>query len=732
MFLLFLILTVVNLTVFFKKSQLTHQGVFTKWRVAMLESLLTVSFLTYLFVEILSFFNIFNQICLSVCWFMAFGFTVRLANRSDKKEWLELFRQFTLLKKNYFWFLILFLTLGLAPLLFLAIYNAPNNLDSMNYHLARITQWIQNQNVGHYATNHPQQLYHNVFAEYLLANVLLLTGNDYLVDCVQFSMMIAALIAGTLIARQFGLNYKNQLIAMMLMFSLPISLLESTTTQNDLTAGFYFLAFLFFGIKFIQNQEFIWWDALFMALALGLGGFTKYPVFFFALPFCFWFGIVCLSKYGILQSLRLLGLGMGLIVLIFTPFFIRNYTLFESVLSPEMSSLIHTENIEASQHGIKESLANVSKNLGLHLGLPSGSYNTAVESAIVKFNHFLGFDINDERLSLVGTNALFKVQFFFNEDTSGNFLMLFLLIISLFLLIFQRKNSLELKLYTISIIIAYIVYCSLVKWQMFSSRTQLGVFLASAVLVACVFSRYSRFPRLLLLYFLLLVSIPYIYGNPMKPVFPVNYLAKKVIHYIPSALAVAKDDPNASHYPESALLRKYYDFSKPFAPLKFTPDKKEKVLVFDTLDTFGYYRKMEEDVFNTSRFQQYFMHDPNQDGYKDFELVLQHLPADTKHLGMIFAKRVGFYHLWSMFKTNRGNDIAMKHVLYAINYEKLPNVEKPFIYQYIISDNEKLIKDFINPADIASIQRCGEFLLIKMKQSSDKRYTYDRPIEGKY
>ncbi|MEZ4900809.1 MAG: hypothetical protein R2822_03175 [Spirosomataceae bacterium] len=163
------------------------------------------------------------------------------------------------------------------PLLFLALYSVPNNVDSINYHLTRVVCWLQNHNVKHYPTFHVQQLYHNVMSEYILLHVLALSGHDFFLHLVQFSAMVGSILGVGLIAQLMGLSYNGQLIISILQLSLPIGVLEATTTQNDYVATFFFIGFVYFGLRF--RKTIVWQDALWMSVCLALGGFTKYPVF---------------------------------------------------------------------------------------------------------------------------------------------------------------------------------------------------------------------------------------------------------------------------------------------------------------------------------------------------------------------------------------------------------------------------------------------------------------------
>lgn len=74
--------------------------------------------------------------------------------------------------------------------------------DSLTYHLARIMHWLQQQAVAHYPTHNCRQNELGPWAEYALAHLQLLWGNDRLLNLVQWFAMVSSLIGGTWIAEQ--------------------------------------------------------------------------------------------------------------------------------------------------------------------------------------------------------------------------------------------------------------------------------------------------------------------------------------------------------------------------------------------------------------------------------------------------------------------------------------------------------------------------------------------------
>src|SRR3989339_995797 len=71
---------------------------------------------------------------------------------------------------------ILFVTFAIA------LSTPPNTYDSLGYHMTRVAYWVQHQSVAHYPAPAPdlRQLYMPPLAEYLIAQLSLLTDSDRL------------------------------------------------------------------------------------------------------------------------------------------------------------------------------------------------------------------------------------------------------------------------------------------------------------------------------------------------------------------------------------------------------------------------------------------------------------------------------------------------------------------------------------------------------------------------
>jgi len=177
-------------------------------------------------------------------------------------------------------------TFGIIGLI--AFLSPPNNWDSMTYHMSRVMHWIQNRGIEFYPTNILRQLHSNPFAEFVILHFQILSGGEYFANAVQWLSMIGCLIGVSLIAKEFGLTLYGQIVSVIFCVTLPMGILQASSTQNDYVASFHVICFLFFSIKIFKGKH----DRLLIyaiGSSLGLAILTKATAYLFIFPFLCWF-----------------------------------------------------------------------------------------------------------------------------------------------------------------------------------------------------------------------------------------------------------------------------------------------------------------------------------------------------------------------------------------------------------------------------------------------------------
>ncbi len=216
--------------------------------------LLAFSVLVFISTELLSLFNLLTATAIVIFWLILLLIIIVLWTR--RKKYIPSFnlgwKHFSSFEKC----LLIFITFILLITFITAIAAHPNNWDSMTYHIARVMHWMQNKNVNHYPTNIGRQISQPPFAEYVILHLRLFNDNDRLANLVQWIFMCGSIICVSLIARESGGNKTTQLLSAFFAATLPMGILQSTSTQNDYAGSFFIASSVLFLLRYYYEHFF--------------------------------------------------------------------------------------------------------------------------------------------------------------------------------------------------------------------------------------------------------------------------------------------------------------------------------------------------------------------------------------------------------------------------------------------------------------------------------------------
>src|SRR5215208_3844484 len=107
--------------------------------------------------------------------------------------------------------------------LVLALFAAPSAFDALSYHVPRIHHWVQNHTLAHYPTWIDRQLWIGPGWEYFALHLELITGNDLLINCVEWASLIGCVIVSSELASQLGATRKGQIFAALTTATIPMA-----------------------------------------------------------------------------------------------------------------------------------------------------------------------------------------------------------------------------------------------------------------------------------------------------------------------------------------------------------------------------------------------------------------------------------------------------------------------------------------------------------------------------
>ncbi|MDH4177993.1 MAG: glycosyltransferase family 39 protein, partial [Thermoleophilia bacterium] len=184
--------------------------------------------------------------------------------------------------------LVLAIAVGgaLIYVLALGLGTAPNTWDSLTYHLARVGFWLQERSIGYVANPYDGRLNGNPpGAEIGVAYLLGLGHSDLLAGIVQFLAALACAVGVYGIARRLGLTATEGAFGGLLFLTLPIVLLQASTTQNDVVVASFLVAATYFLLGDQRREHIV------AALAIGMAVSTKLTAIY-ALPFMAVIGLI--------------------------------------------------------------------------------------------------------------------------------------------------------------------------------------------------------------------------------------------------------------------------------------------------------------------------------------------------------------------------------------------------------------------------------------------------------
>jgi hypothetical protein len=386
----------------------------------------------------------------------------------------------------------------------------PNNVDSLQYHMARVVHWAQQGSLALYGTAYGPQIWNPPGAEILILNLRLMAGDDRLANFVQWFAYLACLVGVWWTGRMFGLARPARWVALAFAASIPMAVLQSTSTQNDLMAAAWLVAFAAFVVANRQRRlSFV--DGGALALALGLGLLTKATFYVFCAPFLAWFVLSRPWKATARGSLaEILLVGLPAIVLNLGHA-VRSLAMGWTPIGPP-----GWLPVQAYPASLGQALGIVVLRL-MRIGLmnfasPIAALNEWITAAVSQGHALLG-------LASAGPVVVWGWN---HEDVAGSPVhALLLLVAGLYLIVWKRRLR-QTQVYALCLAIGVVTLAATTASAVhpWNIRFQLPALVAGAPLVAVVANGILR-PRgmAVVAVALLLLPVPWVLFNDTRPIF---------------------------------------------------------------------------------------------------------------------------------------------------------------------------------------------------------------------
>ncbi|VAX35701.1 FIG00556318: hypothetical protein [hydrothermal vent metagenome] len=365
-----------------------------------------------------------------------------------------------------------------------ALIAPPNTWDSMTYHMSRVAHWIQNRSVSHYPTHIQRQLYQNPWAEFAIMHVQILSGSDRYANLVQFFSMFGSIVGVSLVAKQLGVKSRGQIFSSVIAATIPMGILQGSSTQTDYTTAFWLICFIYFGLSSL-NRKVDFKDIFLLGASLGLAILTKATAYFYAFPFLVWFAIAQMRILR-LKALKPILIAGILVLCVNAGHYTRNYSMYENFLPTGNENKVYKNEIFT----IPALTSSIIKNIALHISTPNQKINDQITKQIEGIHKYIGIEASDPRITMDNFRLAPVGR---DEDYSGNPVHLLFIFIAFSLFLFKKSiRTKEIFLYMSMNILAFILFCFLLKWQLWNSRLHLPLFLISAPIIGTAVARIQK------------------------------------------------------------------------------------------------------------------------------------------------------------------------------------------------------------------------------------------------
>lgn len=456
--------------------------------------------------DLLSIPSILNKITLSICWIILAAVlllfilkqqqTAETGFSSSENLKAVFFAKAGKLIKSFSpaeKFMVLILTVLFVILFGAALFTVPYNFDSMTYHLARIGHWIDNESVNHFVTNIARQNYSPVLAEYNLLHMFLLTGSDSFLNMLQYAAMLITALYLYKCARMLGTNRSFSIFGAFLFVTMPLTISQSMTTQNDLFGAMWFALFLYYLLQFIHMDKLILDKKtlkllFFTALTVAFAFLTKTSICASMIFFLPWLLIVRLKKKDSFLTLIKSALFAGIsILVVISETLVRNL-LSAGTIMPDTASgdiMVATKNV---CYIIVNILKNYSLILTQHL---SDALNGFICRIAIHTGALLKVEVNNVAISFHGfdyVRHMNRGDNMYSHDITPSAFVGYLALLSGFILIglaIRHRKALSDSLgFGISCWLSFGFIMALLRWQPWGTRLMYPALAMTVIMTA--------------------------------------------------------------------------------------------------------------------------------------------------------------------------------------------------------------------------------------------------------
>ena len=141
----------------------------------------------------------------------------------------------------------------LVIILLIAVVAPPNNTDSLAYQMVRVAMWVQQGNVAYFPSPYFWTHSHPPLSEWNILHFQILADGDRFACTTHWVALAGCGVLASLIAKELKQPFPVQVLAAVIAVTLPMGLVQGSSTQGNLFVAFWLLVFVVFTLQYFQR-----------------------------------------------------------------------------------------------------------------------------------------------------------------------------------------------------------------------------------------------------------------------------------------------------------------------------------------------------------------------------------------------------------------------------------------------------------------------------------------------
>ena len=383
------------------------------------------------------------------------------------------------------------LAIVLATVLLVGLVSPPSYPVSMANGMMRVAIWLQQGSLAAYATPWLAQISQPPLVSYQIAQLTSLGGGDWVASVPEWLALAGCSLVASLLARALGQSLRVQLLAAVIAATLPMGLLQGSSTQGNLLAAYWVLCFVLLLAQHLRSPAL--WRLVCCGLAAGfalLAASTAFVVLpAVAVVLGLYGGVACRRPR---HALLALAAAAALALVVNFGHFARNAQVFDHPVAPIFAGETN------DQLDLTVLTSNLMRNSLVHWSLPNAAFGEWVLDAV---SALVGGIPEPPAATAGATLEQSRLPHRIKETETPNFLHHWLLVIAAIGLLTHlargRAASPPLLVCLLAGWLASIVaFAAVLQWQFGNSRQQVALFMLGAPLAAVFLTRALEGSRL--------------------------------------------------------------------------------------------------------------------------------------------------------------------------------------------------------------------------------------------